>query len=554
MPHKARSREKIQHIVIADDLFEEFSADKYRWADSRPLPTHRRADFRRRSSPAAHPPGIGHLVPQRLSRNSQGLHGPFNQPARLFERSVNQLPCIGRDAVRQAAAAIAGDDPQVPAERPDADACAIHAGPAGRTIGTATESYFIEISPEILSANDIPVPEAPRDSSAALNTIRTAAKQAGIVEEQWANIAKTRVEKRRAVKGTFDSEFRPRLLEKIATTPEDLAKSDRLVIEGDADRSVDRLTEQSPQSGAARISTTKEAVDGVKRRTRFFLTPGQRLKLEEALGALGNPDPVLGQEALEAILRHGEPGDGRLFQIFAASSGTWTSLVTHPDGPTCLVSGGVGRQHIDQPQDRPIPQEDPCEISLHQSNTPAFPAWTELRDGTLRSVALFLQNLYLAGVFALFQQAVQAQFREVFRHEYDAIGESLVYPELRPRFAVTGTDDDESSVGEAQRTAIALAHLHVGLRSECSKVGGMPGKVARMEKAIARDQTEAPGLIGGKDRKIVQIVLRGVLCRCGKRAFAAEVFDVESAIGRNQPRDLGKNLLRRGGTQVAVQG
>ncbi len=46
--------------------------------------------------------------------------------------------------------------------------------------------------------------------------------------------------------------------------------------------------------------------------------------------------------------------DGRLVEIFAGPSGSWTILITAPGGRTCLMTSGGGWQQIDKAKDEQV--------------------------------------------------------------------------------------------------------------------------------------------------------------------------------------------------------
>jgi hypothetical protein len=43
----------------------------------------------------------------------------------------------------------------------------------------------------------------------------------------------------------------------------------------------------------------------------------------------------------QALIGFGVRGDGRLLQLYVSGDGSWTMLVTHPGGWTCVVSIGI---------------------------------------------------------------------------------------------------------------------------------------------------------------------------------------------------------------------
>lgn len=50
----------------------------------------------------------------------------------------------------------------------------------------------------------------------------------------------------------------------------------------------------------------------------------------------------------------GLTSDGRLLEVFAAPSGSWTILVTYPGGLSCLATSGTDWQQIERRQEDPV--------------------------------------------------------------------------------------------------------------------------------------------------------------------------------------------------------
>jgi hypothetical protein len=50
----------------------------------------------------------------------------------------------------------------------------------------------------------------------------------------------------------------------------------------------------------------------------------------------------------------GVTADGRLLELFAAKSGSWTVLITYPGGPTCVATSGDGWRHLKLLPDGPL--------------------------------------------------------------------------------------------------------------------------------------------------------------------------------------------------------
>lgn len=48
----------------------------------------------------------------------------------------------------------------------------------------------------------------------------------------------------------------------------------------------------------------------------------------------------------EGRTAYGVTADGRLLEVFAGPSGSWTLLMTQPGGKSCLMSSGEGWRHI----------------------------------------------------------------------------------------------------------------------------------------------------------------------------------------------------------------
>lgn len=63
---------------------------------------------------------------------------------------------------------------------------------------------------------------------------------------------------------------------------------------------------------------------------------------------------MLEQQFREKRTAFGVTADGRLLEVFAGPSGSWTILVTHPSGPTCLATSGGGWQEIDNREKEPF--------------------------------------------------------------------------------------------------------------------------------------------------------------------------------------------------------
>lgn len=50
----------------------------------------------------------------------------------------------------------------------------------------------------------------------------------------------------------------------------------------------------------------------------------------------------------------GVTADGQLLEVFAGTSGSWTVLITHPGGPTCVATSGDGWRQIKPASNDPV--------------------------------------------------------------------------------------------------------------------------------------------------------------------------------------------------------
>ena len=50
----------------------------------------------------------------------------------------------------------------------------------------------------------------------------------------------------------------------------------------------------------------------------------------------------LGKNYAEAPVAMGLTSSGAVIEVLTSSTGTWTFLVTYPNGPTCMVASGEG--------------------------------------------------------------------------------------------------------------------------------------------------------------------------------------------------------------------
>ncbi|PCJ36495.1 MAG: hypothetical protein COA75_06835 [Cellvibrionales bacterium] len=200
--------------------------------------------------------------------------------------------------------------------KPDSDNKPIfQTQPRTITLGT-TSTFLIELSKRVIEDFKV-IPLKPTDAKFAVSQIKEAAEQAKVVEQEWATVARQRVAIKRKAKDQFVAGFRNKLMEDIATQPADIAKGEQMVVEGDADRSVDAVTLKNLQQGARDFSSVIATTEGTRRITRYFLTAAQRAELRRKLDTLQPGTSSLQRADIEEILIFGENlgGDARPFAL-----------------------------------------------------------------------------------------------------------------------------------------------------------------------------------------------------------------------------------------------
>jgi hypothetical protein len=95
--------------------------------------------------------------------------------------------------------------------------------------------------------------------------------------------------------------------------------------------------------------------------------------LAAALAAFFMPAPTLAQAAPAAVCgerakflahlgrSHGEApsamgvtATGRVLEVLTSASGTWTIIITHPNGITCMVTAGQAWEDVERAAEGPI--------------------------------------------------------------------------------------------------------------------------------------------------------------------------------------------------------
>ena len=56
----------------------------------------------------------------------------------------------------------------------------------------------------------------------------------------------------------------------------------------------------------------------------------------------------LGQNHKESPSAMGVTASGRVIEVLTSNDGTWTSIMTHPNGVTCMVAAGQAWESIEQ--------------------------------------------------------------------------------------------------------------------------------------------------------------------------------------------------------------
>lgn len=239
----------------------------------------------------------------------------------------------------------------------------LHIAPAQMTRLSAQQEYFIRIPTDALKKSDIPLPGSRQANAAAIQSIRDAANQAEELEKEWREVAETRLEKKRETKSKFLSFFRPQLMRDISRLPDGLRIRNRLVVEGDDERTIDKLTKAAIRDGVEVFSRGQdEETDRLI--VKYRLNPEQKEKLDELLEEAG--DGRLTEEQMLTVLRHGTSAgrdaapvklsaEGELFEKFFMS--------THAE--RCAADALAGAEEEDAESDegngeggrQPIPEK-----------------------------------------------------------------------------------------------------------------------------------------------------------------------------------------------------
>lgn len=122
---------------------------------------------------------------------------------------------------------------------------------------------------------------------------------------------------------------------------------------------------RKPPDGApdrSRRNGNRTPTDGGARETPFCIRPLAGLLIAALWAAFSWPASAqaielfcgdhtqitnrLGKSYAESRIGFGRLDDSRLVEIFASPQGTWSLLVTWPNGPTCLVASGAGWQDL----------------------------------------------------------------------------------------------------------------------------------------------------------------------------------------------------------------
>ncbi|MDA1099920.1 MAG: hypothetical protein O2967_13135 [Proteobacteria bacterium] len=56
----------------------------------------------------------------------------------------------------------------------------------------------------------------------------------------------------------------------------------------------------------------------------------------------------LGQNHKEAPTAMGVTASGRVLEVLTSADGTWTIIMTHPNGMTCMVTAGQAWENVEQ--------------------------------------------------------------------------------------------------------------------------------------------------------------------------------------------------------------
>ncbi len=82
----------------------------------------------------------------------------------------------------------------------------------------------------------------------------------------------------------------------------------------------------------------------------LFSLPGQAQQVQGG-SVCGERDKFLshlGQNHKETPSAMGVTASGRVIEVLTSSDGTWTIIMTHPNGMTCMVAAGQAWENVEQ--------------------------------------------------------------------------------------------------------------------------------------------------------------------------------------------------------------
>ncbi len=188
-------------------------------------------------------------------------------------------------------------------DSPGAEAVVLHQSAPRPVRAGASETFLVRLSEGVLQKAKITPPGAPSVARTTLDYVATEAAAIGEIDAGWRKIAAARVNQERKSLRQLHEEFLPAAVEEIRMTSTDVARPGLLATD---DASIESAAATMIDKGIRAMNVADQTVDGVRRRTRFFLTAEQR----QALDSMLDPnDPVLTRDALYSLLQTGE-GNG----------------------------------------------------------------------------------------------------------------------------------------------------------------------------------------------------------------------------------------------------
>ena len=386
-------------------------------------------------------------------------------------------------------------------ERDGAAAKELHNTEARLVSAGAHERVVIEISGKAQEKLEVKPRRFSLSGVTVAETIRAGAAEAALVEEGWREVAHQRVSAERARREVFEDRVKARLMEDISTVPAELAKPERMALEGDPDRSVRALTRAALADGAQNIADTTGNVDGTLRRTRYFLTDTQRDRLDELLANAGGDE--IGRAALEEVLRLGEDSADAARPVeVIREEGEFDRFLEETFDERCareLLDGGAqgDDDDSDDGSDDSAPKAEIDEIVgriVADTDAPAAVlAGRPGQDDVIGNIREFALSPGPADTPALFDFH---QLNIAFEHVWKEFLDDRIEPLARASFmALSGQGGDADAIAAGERPVVAALAAEAELVAGAG-VGDVPKALfaQRLPSGLSNDHLGIGGI------------------------------------------------------------